>query len=348
MESVTIGSRRVGAGAPAYIIAEAGSNHDRKLDQALRLIDAAVEAGADAVKFQTFSAEKIQARTRDRAAYLDSLVEKGRSMQDLFRELELPREWHEKLAMSARACGLDFISTPFDEEAVDLLDSLGVPAIKIASFELWHLPLIRHAARTGRPLILSTGMANMGDVEDALEAARSEGNDQIILLHCAISYPPAWKDLNLRAIPTMAAAFRVPVGYSDHSPGHTADVVAVTLGASAIEKHFTIDKSLPGPDHPFALDPRELTEMVRAIREAEASLGSGEKRRAAAEEELYRVARRSLFAAVDIPKGTVITREMLAVLRPGTGLKPRYLEVVVGRVARADIRASDPITWEVV
>ena len=348
MDAVKIGSRTVGAGAPAYLIAEAGLNHDRKLDQALRLIDVAAEAGADAVKFQTFSAEKIQARTRDRASYLDTLVEKGRSMQDLFRDLELPREWHEALAKHARERGLDFLSTPFDEEAVDLLETLDVPAIKIASFELWHLPLIRHAARTGRPLILSTGMANMGDIEDALDAARSEGNERIVLLHCAISYPPAWKDLNLRAIPTMAAAFHVPVGYSDHSPGHTADVVAVTLGAAAIEKHFTIDKSLPGPDHPFALDPGELAAMVRAIREAEASLGTGEKRRAEAEAELYRVARRSLFAAVDIPKGTVIERSMIAVLRPGTGLKPRDLDLVVGRVARADIRANDPITWEIV
>jgi len=348
MDAVKIGSRTVGAGAPAYLIAEAGSNHDRKLDQALRLIDVAAEAGADAVKFQTFSAEKIQARTRDRASYLDTLVEKGRSMQDLFRDLELPREWHEALAKHARERGLDFLSTPFDEEAVDLLETLDVPAIKIASFELWHLPLVRHAARTGRPLILSTGMANMGDIEDALDAARSEGNERIVLLHCAISYPPAWKDLNLRAIPTMAAAFHVPVGYSDHSPGHTADVVAVTLGAAAIEKHFTIDKSLPGPDHPFALDPGELAAMVRAIREAEASLGTGEKRRAEAEAELYRVARRSLFAAVDIPKGTVIERSMIAVLRPGTGLKPRDLDLVVGRVARADIRANDPITWEIV
>jgi pseudaminic acid synthase len=348
MTSVSIGARAVGGGAPCYIVAEAGSNHDRKLDQAFRLIDVAAEAGADAVKFQTFSAEKIQARTADRARYLDTLVEGGRSMQDLFRDLELPHEWHGKLAERARERGLDFLSTPFDEEAVDLLVSVGVPAIKIASFELWHLPLIRHAARAGKPLILSTGMAQLGDIEDALAAARGEGNERIVLLHCAIGYPPAWEDLNLRAIPAMAAAFRVPVGYSDHSSGHTADVAAVALGAAVIEKHFTIDTSLPGPDHSFALDPNELAAMVRAIRETEASLGTGEKRRAAAEDELYRVARRSLFAAVDIPKGTVITREMIAVLRPGTGLAPRYLDVVVGRAARADIRANDPITWEVV
>lgn len=348
MKTVTIGSRVVGPGHPAYIIAEAGSNHDRKLDQALRLVDVAAEAGADAVKFQTFNAEKIQARTRDRASYLDTLVEKGRSMQDVFRDLELPREWHARLAEHARGAGLDFLSTPFDEEAVDLLVSLGVPAIKIASFELWHLPLIRHAARSGKPLILSTGMADLGDIEEALAAVRQEGNADAILLHCAVNYPPAWADLNLRAIATMAAAFGVPVGYSDHSPGHTAPVVAVTLGARMIEKHFTIDRTLPGPDHPFALEPRELAEMVRAIREAETSLGTGEKRRAAAEEELYRVARRSLFAAVDIAKGTVITRGMIAVLRPGTGLKPRDLDTVVGRTARADIRANDPITWDVI
>jgi sialic acid synthase SpsE len=348
MQTVTIGTRIVGPGRQTYIIAEAGSNHDRNLSQALRLIDIAADAGADAVKFQTFRAEKIQARTAERASHLDRLMPGQKTVQDLLRELELPLEWHGALFEHSKTRGIDFLSTPFDEEAVDILDSLGVLAFKIASYELWHLPLIRHAARKGKPLLLSTGLARLGDVEEALEAVRETANESVVLLHCAIGFPPRWEDLNLRAITTEATAFGIPVGFSDHSPGVAAAVAAVTLGACVIEKHFTVDRSLPGPDHAFALEPVELTEMVRAIRNVEAALGTGEKRRAPSEDEYYRIARRSLFAAVRIPKGAVIERSMIAVLRPGTGLAPRYLDVVVGRRALQDIEANQPMTWDVI
>ena len=346
MNLVHIGDREVGGGAPVYVIAEAGSNHDQKLDQAKRLIDVAAEAGADAVKFQTFAADRIVAETPTRAKYLDSILPADKTMSDLFRELELPREWHADLFDHATAAGLDFLSTPFDFEAVDLLDGLGVKAFKVASYELWHLPLIREIASRGKPIICSTGMADMADVQDAVDTVAATGNEQLILLHCVVNYPPPFSDLNLRAIETLRAAFHVPVGYSDHSPGWTAPVIATALGAAVIEKHFTLDRSLPGPDHRFALEPGELRSMVEAIRDTEAALGDGVKRMAAAESDLYRTARRSLFAARDIAEGSTLTEADIAVLRPGTGIEVRDLPNVVGRTARRAIARHEPLSWE--
>lgn len=343
---IRIGERVVGPGHPVYVIAEAGSNHDRNMEQAKRLVDVAVEAGADAVKFQTFQAEKMATRARVKIQYLEDLGLSIEEMQDLYRPLELPREWHAELADYAVRQGIEFLSTPFDEEAVDLLDGLGVKAFKIASFELWHLPLIRHTASKGKPLLLSTGMANLGDIEDALEAVRAGGNDQVALLHCAISYPVRFQDVNLRAMRTLQQAFGVPVGFSDHTAGIAVPTAATALGACLIEKHFTLDRSLPGPDHPFALEPDELKAMVRAIRETEQALGSPAKTYTPAEEEYRLQGRRSIHAARDIPKGTVITHDMVAILRPGTGLLPKFLDVVVGRRAAEDIAAHEPITWE--
>ncbi len=346
MKTVTIGDRAVGAGAPTYIIAEAGSNHDRNLDQAKRLIDVAAEAGADAVKFQTFAADRIVAETATRAKYLEGILPAGKTMSELFRELELPREWHAELFEHATSAGLDFISTPFDFEAIDLLDDLGVKAFKVATYELWHLPLIREVASRGKPIICSTGMANMADVQSAVDTVAATGNEQLVLLHCVVNYPPPFADLNLRAIETMRTAFGVPVGYSDHSPGMTAPIVATALGAAVIEKHFTISRDLPGPDHRFALEPDELKAMVQAIHDAQAALGTGIKRMAPAEADLYVTARRSLFASRDIPAGTMLVEGDIAVLRPGTGLEVRDLAKVVGRTARRPIRRHEPLAWE--
>ncbi len=344
---VRIGDRDVGEGAPVYVIAEAGSNHDRDLDQARRLIDVAADAGADAVKFQTFTSERIVAETRTRAKYLDAILPPDETMASLFRKLELPHEWHPTLFEHAAERGLDFISTPFDEAAVDLLDGLGVKVFKVASYELWHLPLIRYVARTGRPLICSTGMADLRAVEDAVRVVEEEGaRERLILLHCVVNYPPPFGDLNLRAIETMRRAFRVPVGYSDHTPGWTAPVVATSLGAAVIEKHFTTSRERPGPDHRFALEPDELRSMIQAIRDAEASLGDGVKRMAAAEADLYVTARRSLHASRDIEPGTVVSEADVAVLRPGTGIEVRELDAVVGRTARRRIERHEPLAWE--
>jgi len=346
MDVVRIGDREVGGGAPVYIIAEAGSNHDRSLDQAKRLIDVAAEAGADAVKFQTFTADRIVAETKTRAKYLDDLLPPDKTMSDLFRELELPHEWHAALFEHATAAGLDFISTPFDFEAVDLLDDLGVKVFKVASYELWHLPLIREVASRGKPIICSTGMADLADVQDAVDTVAATGNDQLILLHCVVNYPPPFSDLNLRAIGTLRQAFHVPVGYSDHSSGITAPIVATALGAAVIEKHYTLSRDLPGPDHRFAIEPDELAAMVRGIRDAQAALGTGIKRMAPAEADLYVTARRSLFAARDLAEGTVLGVDDIAVLRPGTGLEVRDLEKVVGRTARRAIGRHEPLAWD--
>jgi len=341
---VMIGKRAVGASEPCFIIAEAGSNHDRKLGQAKQLIDVAVEANADAVKFQTFVAEKIAARTKADVARID--YGGARSLFELYKNLELPREWQRELSLYCRKRDILFLSTPFDEEAVDQLEGLGVEAFKIASFELVHLPLLKCVARKGRPIILSTGMANLGDIEDALQVIREEGNEQAILLHCAINYPPPLESVNLAAMDTLRQAFQVPVGYSDHTLGVTVPIAAVARGANVIEKHFTIDKTLPGPDHSFALDPDELKAMVRSIREAEAAIGTPVKKAAPDEVEHLKRGRRSIFARVNIPKGAIISERMLAVLRPGIGLAPKYLEIIVGRKAQRDIVANEPITWD--
>lgn len=346
MQKVTIGRRVIGVGEPCFIIAEAGSNHDRKLNQAKELIDAAAAAGADAVKFQTFTAEKIAARTRADIARID--FGGAKSLFELYQNLELPQEWQRELSAYCRDKGIMFLSTPFDEEAVDQLDELGVEAFKIASFELVHLALLRHTARKGKPIILSTGMANLGEIEDALEAIYHEGNEQVILLHCAINYPPRFESVNLQAMETMRRAFQVPVGYSDHTLGLSVPIAAVALGANVIEKHFTIDKTLPGPDHSFALSPAELKEMVRAIHDTEAAIGSPIKGMAPTELLHYLRGRRSLFAVVDIPAGTRIKADMIGILRPGIGLAPKFLDVVVGRPARRNIGAYQPITWDVI
>ena len=335
-----IGRHHIGAGEPCFIIAEAGSNHDRDLPRAKQLVDTAVAAGADAVKFQTFTAETIAAKG---GAAID--VAGARTLFDLYRQMELPREWQRELADYCRARGIVFLSTPFDAAAVDELDALGVPAFKIASFECIDLPLLRHAAGKGRPIVLSTGLASLGEIEEALEAIAGAGDPPVALLHCAVKYPAQPASANLAVMDTLRRAFRVPVGYSDHTLGVSVPIAAAALGATVIEKHFTVDKTLPGPDHSFALDPAELAAMVRGIREAEAALGSPVKR-PAPEEAAAKQYRRSIFAIADIPAGTLIRCEHVAVLRPGGGLMPRFLEVVIGRRARRDLRAHDPITWE--
>lgn len=344
MQTFSINGRIIGPGAPCFIIAEAGSNHNRDLATAKQLVDTALAAGADAVKFQTFTADKIAARTQHAITKID--LAGAKSLHELYANAELPREWQRELSEYCATKGIMFLSTPFDEDAVDELEALAMPVIKIASFELVHLPLLRHAARTGRPIILSTGLANLGEIEEAVQAIRGEGNEQIALLHCAINYPAKFTSVNLAAMDTMRQAFQVPVGYSDHTPGVNVPIAAVARGATIIEKHFTTDKSLPGPDHSFALDPQELTAMVRGIRETEAAIGSPIKQ--PEQDELIHVkrGRRSVFARVDIPAGVTITADMLAVLRPGVGLMSKYLDVIVGRPARRAIKAHEPITWD--
>jgi pseudaminic acid synthase len=345
--SVEIAGRSVGPGHPCYVIAEAGSNHNRDLDTAKRLIDVAAESGSDAVKFQTYTAEGLYSRKTPNPSYLakDHLLKDQETVWELIKRVEIPWEWHQALADHAAAAGVDFLSTPFEEAAVELLEGLKVPAYKVASYEITHLPLIEFCARTGKPLLLSTGMASLADIERALDVANAAGCDQVALLHCAINYPPNFEDLNLRAIQTLRSAFQVPVGWSDHTMGHTADVTAVALGACLVEKHFTLSREQEGPDHAFALEPDELAAMVQAIRETEASLGSPVKRVTEAESEMFRLGRRSLVAARDLQPGETLRRDDIAVKRPGYGIPVYELDAVVGRRVAVAIEADEILQW---
>jgi sialic acid synthase SpsE len=343
-----IGGRPVGPGHPCYVIAEAGANHNRDLPTALRLIEVAAEAGADAVKFQTYTAEGLYSRHTPDIKYLKEkgLVSDQESVWELIKRVEIPWEWHAELAGHASERGIAFFSTPFEEAAVDVLEAVNVPAYKIASYEVNHLPLIERVAKTGKPVLISTGMASLGDIERALDTAGAAGAADLMVMHCAVNYPPGFADLNLRAITTLQNAFQVPIGWSDHTPGHTADVVAVTLGACAVEKHFTLSRNQTGPDHPFALEPAELAAIIVAIRETEEALGSSVKRVTDAEADLFRLGRRSIVAARDVPAGGELKREDLAVKRPGFGIPVDALDQVVGRHVAGDVVADQVLQWD--
>ncbi len=327
-----IGKRLVGEGEPVFIIAEIGSNHDGKLEQAKQLIASAKECGADAVKFQSFTADKLVSL-------------KYEKIYRAFKKVELPLEWHEELAKFAESQCIVFLSTPFDEESASLLNSLGVPAFKIASYDMPNYPLLRHVAAFKKPILLSTGMATLSEVEEAVSVIRSEGNSDIILLHCVSNYPPRMEDANIRAMVTMQKAFQLPVGYSDHSLGIVVPLGAVAMGACVIEKHITIDRTLPGPDHRHALEAGKFGEMVQQIRHLELALGNGVKGPVEAEVP-EREWRRGIYAATDISKSTIIMRDMLKIVRPClNALEPKNIDLVVGRTAKKDIAADEPIEW---
>lgn len=333
-------NRYIGSEYPCFVIAEIGANHNQSLSLSKELIDAAVLAGADAVKFQIYSAETLYSRhTPKHSAY-------GQDLFTLIKNIETPRQWLPELAAYCEERSIIFFATPFDKTAVDELNEVS-PLFKIASFELVDLDLISYTASKGKPIIISTGLATMGEIEDACAACRSEGNEQVVLLQCASLYPAPSSILNLRAMETMSLAFGVPTGLSDHTCGIHISTAAVALGASVIEKHFTLDRTMAGPDHPFAIEPHELKALVKQIREVESAFGNGRKQGPTPEEmEFYDKARRSLHAAVDIPAGTRITLEMLQTKRPGYGIKPKFQEYIIGRIARVDISADSWITWE--
>ena len=348
MLDVELGRRRVGPGHPCFVIAEAGVNHNGDLDLARRLVQLAVEAGADAIKFQTFSAERLTTAAAPKAAYQAARTDPDESQRDMLRRLELDAAAHRQLLADCSDSGILFLSSAFDEDSADLLDELDIAAFKVPSGELTNLPYLRHLASKGRCLIVSTGMSDIEEVETAMTAIRNVRDVPVVLLHCVSLYPSPAATVNLRAMDTMRQRFDVPVGYSDHTEGVAVALAAVALGSAMIEKHFTSDRSLPGPDHAASLEPHELAQMIRGIREVEAALGDGIKRPAPEERETAAVARKSLVAAVDIPAGTVIRRDMVALKRPGTGLPPAQLQWVIGRKARVDIAAGSLITREMV
>jgi N-acetylneuraminate synthase/N,N'-diacetyllegionaminate synthase len=327
-----------------FIIAEIGSNHNGDILIAKKMIDVACDAGADAVKFQFFKAEKIAADTKDPTAK----IKDGLSLQQFYQTCETPRSWISELVTYCRKKNIVFFATPFDYEAVDLLEQECVELYKVASFEIVDLLLLNKIARTQKPIILSTGMADLEDIQDALTTIYSQGNSNVILLHCGINYPAPFDEVNLRAMDTIKEKFKVPVGYSDHTQGITVPIAAVARGAQVIEKHFTLSRRMEGPDHSFALEPDELIQMVKAIRECEKCLGSFEKKCTESEKIHFLRGRRSIFSARDIRKGQILILEDFSVLRPGIGLKPKYLDELIGKTSRRDLAKNEPVTWDLI
>jgi len=345
---VTIGDRRVGRGEPMWVIAEISANHNGDLGRALELIRAAADAGADAVKFQTYTADSM---TLD----LDTgpfrigpgTLWEGRGLHELYREAATPYEWHDDLFAEAERCGVVPFSTPFDGDAVDFLERYDPPVHKVASFELVDLALIRRVAATGKVVIMSTGMATADEVDEAVKAADDGGAGGIVLLRCNSAYPAPPAEMDLRTIPDMAERWGVPVGLSDHTLGSTAAITAVALGACVLEKHVTLARSDGGPDAAFSLEPDELRDLVTAVRDAEASLGG--VRYGPAERETASLAfRRSLFVVEDVVEGELLTDANVRAIRPGDGLPPKHLPDVLGKKATKAIKRGTPLAWDLI
>jgi N,N'-diacetyllegionaminate synthase len=344
-----IAGRAVGRGQPCYVIAEAGVNHNCDVRLGRALIETALGSGADAIKFQSYTAGRIATRVAPR--YWFEPQDPNGTQWDTFDKLDKLTDAEFRALMAhARQVGITAFSTPFDDQAVDFLAELGVPAFKIASADLTCHGLIERAARVGRPMILSTGTSTLAEVAEALEVCDRAGNHEVVLLHCTLKYPCPPEGINLRMMEHLLRAFpEVPVGLSDHSLGISVPQAAVALGACMIEKHYTVDKTLPGsPDHHLSVDPTDLRAMVEGIRTVEKALGRPEKGLEPLETDAFRFARRSVTSAVAIPRGTAITRAMLTYKRPGTGISPKLLDLVVGRTARVDIPEDTTLTWEMV
>lgn len=348
MHELTIGTRRIGPGHPVYVVAEISANHGQDLNLAVSLIRAAEAAGADAVKFQTYTPDTLTLPSGTRPFRIEGGTPwDGRTLYDLYEESHTPWEWFPRLAAEAGAAGLEWFSSAFDPTAIDLLTDLEVPAHKVASFEIVDLPLIDSMARTGLPLIISTGMASFEEIEDAIATARRAGATQIALLRCCSAYPSPAEEMHLRTIPHLADSFDVPVGLSDHTLGLAAPVASVALGATIIEKHLTLSRSMRTPDSAFSLEPDEFEEMVDAVRTAEAALGGVRYGPTPREEGSLRL-RPSLFVVSDVRAGEVLTPEIVRSLRPAHGLAPRHLPEVLGHRAARDIEAGTPLAWSLV
>jgi len=362
MKKFKLGNKVIGNGAPTFIIAEAGSNHNRDLNMAKQLIDVAADAGADAIKFQLFKADKLYVPTAGTADYLKNST----NIFDIIKSMEMPYDWLPELADYAKSKNLIFLSSVFDEESADVFDRFS-PAFKIASYELTHLPLIRHVAQKKKPMIISTALGNIGEMEEALETCRRAENEQIALLHCIAQYPAQPEHANLNVIKTMQLAFDVPIGYSDHTIDPVAaPEIAVALGAKVIEKTFTLSRKLPGPDHSYSVEPNELKQMVRAIRTVEKMsdseknkllsapssqklLGNSVRNIYPGEVELSTFARRYIYSCCEITKGEQLTKENIVVLRSGKaphGLEPKFYDILLGKRAMINIKAFQPINWD--
>jgi N,N'-diacetyllegionaminate synthase len=347
MDTIEIAGHLIGNRQPCFIIAEAGVNHNGSLEIALQLIDVAVAAGADAVKFQTFKAEKVISINTPKASYQKETTGSDESQLEMVKKLELDETAHIQLYQYCQHKGIQFLSTPFDLESIDLLNHLGLEIFKIPSGEITNLPYLRKLGALKKRLIMSTGMANLGEIKAALDILTESGTPlkNITVLHCNTEYPTPFEDVNLLAMLTIKNAFGVEVGYSDHTPGIEVPIAAVALGATIIEKHFTLDRNLSGPDHKASIVPHELKIMVEAIRHIENALGDGIKRASPSELKNKPIARKSIVASRDINKGEVLSEENMAVKRPGTGISPMEWNMIIGRKVRKKYRKDDLIVW---
>ena len=344
-KTLCIEQKNIGPGHPVFIIAEAGVNHNGDIELAKQLVSKAKECGADCIKFQTFKAERVVTEDAPKASYQLKTTDEQESQIEMLRKLEMPPASYKEIIEHCRVQDIIFLSTPYNVEDVDFLDELGVPAFKLASIHITEHYFIQYVAKKGKPIILSTGMATLGEVDEAVRTLRETGNDQFILLQCTTNYPSRLEDANLLAMTTMCDAFDVLVGYSDHTQDDTACISSVALGAKVIEKHFTLDKALPGPDQSSSADPLEFMRLVINIRNAEKVLGSAIKKPCEIEKRNAIGMRRSIVAKKNISKGAVISAEMLTFKRPATGLAPRFFLDVVGHKARRNILVDALIRW---
>ena len=340
-----IGTRAIGPSEPPFILAEISGNHNGSLDRALELVDAAAAAGADGVKLQTYTADTITIDYDGPGFVLEDGLWKGRRLYELYQEAHTPWEWHQALFDRAKKAGITIFSSPFDPTAVDFLNGLGAPAFKIASFEIVDLPLIKKAASTGKPLVISTGIASLTEIGEAVSAAQSAGEGGVMLLHCVSGYPTPTADANLATMADLEKRFGAPVGLSDHTLGTAVPVAAVARGACLIEKHLTLRRADGGPDAEFSLEPDELARLVRDCRDAWAAVGRVNYEREASEEPVAHL-RRSLYVVNDIPAGGVLSHDNIRSIRPGYGLAPKYLDNVLGRRAKHALKRGTPLAMK--
>jgi len=344
---ISIGASKIGLGCPVYIVAELSANHHQDFQEAVRLVHAAKEAGANAVKLQTYTADTITIPS-DREPFRvgGGTLWDGATLYELYSRAYTPWDWQPRLKSIANELGMDLFSTPFDLSSIEFLEEMGVPAHKVASFELVDIPLLRALAKTGKPLIISTGMASVEEIEEALSAVGG-WNSEVVLLKCTSAYPALPDEMNLRTIPEMQVRFGLPVGLSDHTRGLAVPVAAVTLGACLIEKHLTLSRSAEGPDSAFSLEPSEFKQMVETVRETERALG-GVRYGPSERETVSRAFRRSLFVVRDIKRGEPFTAENVRSIRPGHGLHTRYLPEILASLAARDIERGTPVSWDLV
>lgn len=348
MKSISIDKRQIGDEHPVWIIAELSANHNQEFDQAVQLIKAAKEAGADAIKLQTYTPDTMTIDCDNEYFRIGKgTIWEGKNLYELYKEAYTPWEWQPKLKKIANDLGMDLFSTPFDKTAVDFLEKMNVPAYKIASFELVDIPLIQYVAKIGKPMIMSTGMATLAEIDEAVDAARENGCKEIALLKCTSSYPADPAEMNLRTIPHMSEAFDVPVGLSDHTLGIAVPVAAAALGACIVEKHFTLSRNIPGPDSAFSLEPHEFRSMVDAIRTTEKALGKVSYE-VTEHEAASRIFRRSLFVVQDMKAGETFTIENIRSIRPGYGLHTRYFDAVLGKKANRELKSGMSLDWSMI